>query len=177
MTAVSLLCLPVTFKTLISCDLFNTVSCLNFVGHLFIAVSTCIEACFVEESIYFLPIFSLGFCPLLSFSVGKDDEKVIITFDFGSMESLEEEGDFLGVICTFSCAFDCTLVNFVLVFGKRFPCNRGKWGLFYGDFIRDSAIFMTEILKVFRGFAPASWQARPKDHQLATNLSSISHPH
>ena len=154
------------FKTLISFDLFNTVSCLNFVAQLFIAVSTCIGACFVEESMYFLPIFSLGLCPFLSFRVGKDDEKVIITFDFWYVESLQEERDFLGVIYTFSWAFDYTLDNFVLVFGKKFSFNRGKWGLFYGDFIPVLAIFVTEMLKTSKGFASTSLKVRPKDHQL-----------
>ena len=81
-TVSCLLYLPVIFSTLISCDLFNTVSFLSAVGHLFVAVCTCTGTCFVEESIDSLPIFKLRFCPLLSFRVRKDDEKVIITFDF-----------------------------------------------------------------------------------------------
>ena len=101
-TVSCLLYLHVIFRTLISCDLFNTAFCLNFVGHLFVAVSTCIRAYLVEENTDSLPIFNLGFCPLLSFRVGKDDEKVVITFNFLSVESFREEGDFLGVICTFS---------------------------------------------------------------------------
>ena len=32
------------------------------------------------------------------------------------------------------------------------------------------AVFVTEIMKAFREFAPASWQARPKDHQLQSLL-------
>ena len=91
MRAVScLLYLPVTFKTLISCNLFNTVSCLNVFGHLFIVVSTCMGTLFVEESIVSLPIFNLEFFPLLSFRVGNDDEKVIITFGFLYVESLKK---------------------------------------------------------------------------------------
>ena len=70
----------------------------------------------------------------------------------------------MGVICTFSLAFDSTLINFVLVFGNKLSRNQGKWGLFYGNFILASAIFMIERLKAFRGFAPGSWQARAKDH-------------
>ena len=61
---------------------------------LFIVVSTCIGTCFVKESIDSFPIFNSGFCPLLSFRVGKDDENVIITFDFLSVESFKEEEDF-----------------------------------------------------------------------------------
>ena len=68
--------------TLISYDLFNTISCLNFVGDLFISVSICIGACFVEESTDSLPIFNLRFCPLLSFRVSNDDENITIKFDF-----------------------------------------------------------------------------------------------
>ena len=52
-------------------------------------------------------MIQLGFCPLQSFRMGDDDQKVI-TFDFHftvqiyvSLVSLEEEKDFLGVICTF----------------------------------------------------------------------------
>ena len=82
------------------------------------------------------------------------------------MESSEEEEDFLGVMCTFSWAFDYTLINFVLIFGNKFSCNLAKWRLFYGDIILVSAIFVTEILKASRWFFPASSQARFKDHQL-----------
>ena len=138
----------------------------HLVVHLFIVVSTFTRACFVEESINFLPIFNMGFCPFLSFTVSEDDEKVIIRFDFWSVESPEEEEDFLGVMCTFSWAFDYTLINFVLIFGNKFSCNLAKWRLFYGDIILVSAIFVTEILKASRGFFPASFQARFKEHQL-----------
>ena len=134
----SLLYLPVIFRTLISCDF-----------GIFPVVKD----------------WDLGYSSLLNFRVGKDDEKIIITFDFWSFKSLEEKADFLRVICTFSWAFDCTLINFVVVFGNRFFCNQEKWR-FFGDFIPVSAIFVTEILKASRGFAPASWPGRAKDQQL-----------
>ena len=72
--------------TLISFDLFNKAFCLNFVGDLLIAISTCIGACFVEESIDSLLIFNLRFYPLLSFRVGHNDANVIIKFDLRSTE-------------------------------------------------------------------------------------------
>ena len=59
-----------------------------------------------------------------------------ITFDFCfigqiyvSVESLEEE--FLGVICIFHWALNCTLGYFVLIFGNKV---QGKWGFFYSYF-------------------------------------------
>ena len=73
----------------------------------------------------------LGFCPLLNIRAVKDYEKVIITLDFCSVESYEEKPEFLRVTCTFSWTFDCTLINFVLVFGNKFSCNQGKWGYFW----------------------------------------------
>ena len=93
----SLLHLPVIFRTLISCDF-----------GIFPVVKD----------------WDLGYSSLLNFRVGKDDEKIIITFDFWSFKSLEEKADFLRVICTFSWAFDCTLINFVVVFGNRFSSNQ-----------------------------------------------------
>ena len=42
-------------------DLFNTVSCYKCFGCWFIALSTYVEACFVEKSIDSLPIFNLEF--------------------------------------------------------------------------------------------------------------------
>ena len=84
--------------TMFTCDLqhqkflwfilFNSVSCYRCFGHCFIALSTYAEPCFVEKSIDALPVFNLGFC--------------LVTFDFWSVESLEEEGDFLGVSCAFN---------------------------------------------------------------------------
>ena len=68
--------------------LFNPVSCYKCFGHCFIALSTCAETCFVEEGIDSLPVFNSRFCS--------------VTLDFWSVESLEEEGDFLGVSCTFN---------------------------------------------------------------------------
>ena len=59
------------FFTVFTCDLqyqiffwfilFNTVSCYKCFGHCFIALSTCAEDCFVEESIDSLPVFNSGF--------------------------------------------------------------------------------------------------------------------
>ena len=43
-------------------DLFNTISCYKFFGHRSVALLTCVETCFVEESIDSLPTFNLGFC-------------------------------------------------------------------------------------------------------------------
>ena len=83
-----LLYLHVTFSVRNSSNLFNTVSCYKCFGHWFIALSTYVEASFVEESIDSLPVFNLGFCS--------------VTFDFWSVESLEEEGDFFGVSFTFN---------------------------------------------------------------------------
>ena len=60
----------------------------------------------------------LWFCPLLNIRAVTDYEKVIITIDFFSVESYEEKAEFLRVTCTFSWASDCTLINFVLVFGE-----------------------------------------------------------
>lgn len=57
------------------------------------------------------------------------------------MESVEEEGDFLRVICAFYWAHDCTLIYFVWVFGKKFLHNQ--------------AVCLTEILRDFGGFDPA----------------------
>ena len=37
------------------------------------------------------------------------------------------------------------------------------------------AVFVTEIMKAFREFAPASWQARLKDHQLQSLLQIKLH--
>ena len=48
--------------------------------------------------------WDLGFFPLLNFRASKDDEKTFITFDFYSVESRKEKGDFWRVISTF-----CTL--------------------------------------------------------------------
>ena len=45
--------------------------------------------------------WDLGFFPLLNFRAVKDDEKFIITFDFWSMESRKEKGDFWRVIYNF----------------------------------------------------------------------------
>ena len=42
-------------------DLFNTASCYKCFGCWFIALSTYVEACFVEKSIDSLPIFNLEF--------------------------------------------------------------------------------------------------------------------
>ena len=83
-----LLYLHVTFSVRNSSNLFNTVSCYKCFGHWFIALFTYVETCFVEESIDSLPVFKLGFCS--------------VTFAFWSVELLEEEGDFLGVPCTFN---------------------------------------------------------------------------
>ena len=44
------------------CDLFNTISCYKFLGDRSVALLTCVETCFVEESIDSLPTFNLGFC-------------------------------------------------------------------------------------------------------------------
>ena len=76
-----LLYLHVTFSIRSSSDIFNTVSCYKYFGNWLIALSTCVEACFVEESVDSLPVFNLGFCS--------------VTFVFWSVESLEEEEDFL----------------------------------------------------------------------------------
>ena len=116
-----------------------------------------------------LPIvkdWDLGFCPLLNFQVVIGDEKVIITFDFWSVESCEEKGDFLRVICTFSWGFDCTLINFVLVFGNSFSCNQGKWGYFWWFYTPFSYFCDWNTKSFHRDFASASWQATPKGHQL-----------
>ena len=78
----------VTFSIRNSSDLFNTVSCYKCFGYWVIALSTCVVACFVQQSIDSLPVFNLGSCSL--------------TFDFLSVESLEEKGGFLGVSCTFN---------------------------------------------------------------------------
>ena len=83
-----LLYLHVTFSIRSSSDLFNTVSCYKCFGNWLIALSTCVKACFVEESVDSLPVFNLGFCS--------------VTFDFWSVESLEEEGDFFEVSFTFN---------------------------------------------------------------------------
>ena len=99
-----LLYLPVISRTLISCDF---------------EILPIVKDCDLE------------FCPLLNFKVGKDAEKVIITFDFWSVESLGKKVDFLRVICTFSWAFDCTLINFVLVFGNNVSCNQVKLEYFW----------------------------------------------
>ena len=55
----------------------------------------------------------------------------------------------------FLIALDCTLIYHVLIFGKEFYCNQGKWSYLYGDFMPVSDISVTEILKDFRGFAQA----------------------
>ena len=47
---------------------------------LFYCFVLCAKACFVEESIDSLAVFNLGFC--------------LVTFDFWSVEPLEEDGDF-----------------------------------------------------------------------------------
>ena len=80
---VILLYLHVTFGIWDSCDLFNAVSSYKFFWHWSIALSTCVEACFVEESIDSLPILNLEFCS--------------VTFDFLFVESLKEEGEILEV--------------------------------------------------------------------------------
>ena len=76
-----------TFRIWNSCDLLYTVSCYKCFWQWFIALCTSVEACFFEESIDSLSIFNLGFC--------------LVTFDFWSVESLKEEGDFLRVSCFF----------------------------------------------------------------------------
>ena len=79
-----LLYLHVTFSIRNSPDLFNTVSCYKCFGYWVIALSTCVVACFVEQSIDSLPVFNLGSCSL--------------TFDFLSVDSLEKKGRFLGSV-------------------------------------------------------------------------------
>ena len=73
--------------------------------------------------------------------MGNDDQNVI-TFDFWSVESLEWALDFI-------------LIYFVLIFGKKFSCSKGKWGLFDSDLMPVSAVCVTEILTAFRGFTLA----------------------
>ena len=94
-----LLCSPVTFNTFSSCNLFYTFSCFKFCENLFIAVSTYLWDQFV--GIVSFPLFNFRFFPWFSFRGINYDEKVIITFDFWSVESLEDESDFLNMICTF----------------------------------------------------------------------------
>ena len=79
--------------------LFNTVSCYKCFGYWVIALSTCVVACFVEQSIDSLPVFNLESCSL--------------TFDFLSVESLEEKGGFLGVSCTFNELLTVPWFNFL----------------------------------------------------------------
>ena len=112
----------------------------------------------------------LGFCPLLNIRAVRDYEKVIITIDFCSVESYEEKADFLRVTCTFSWASDCTLINFVLVFGINFPVIRKNEDIF-GDFTPVSAIFVTEILKAFTG---ALLQQFTKQDPKATSCEACS---
>ena len=107
----------------------------------------------------------LGFCPLLNIRAIKDYE-VIITIDFCSVKSYEEKAEFLRVTCTFSWAFGCTLINFVLVFGNKFSCNQGKWGYFWWFYTSFSYFRNWNTESFYRGLAPAICQARPKGHQL-----------
>ena len=124
--------------TIFTCDLqhqkflwfilFNTVSCYKCFGHCFVALSTCAEACFVEESIDSFPVFNLGFC--------------LVKFDFWSMESLEEEGDFCIFVreCLLLLMSFWLYLYFVLIFGKKFSCNQEIWALVYDEFVSVSAI-------------------------------------
>ena len=75
-----LLYLHVTFSIRNSSDLFYSIHFL-VINVLVTALCTYAKACFVEESIDSLAVFNLGFC--------------LVTFDFWSVEPLEEEGDFL----------------------------------------------------------------------------------
>ena len=131
----SLLYLPVIFRTLISCD-FRIFPVVKY----------------------------LGYSSLLNFKWVKMMKRSSLHLIF-DLSSHSKKRQILRVICTFSWAFDCTLINFVVVFGNRFSSNQEKWR-FFGDFIPVSAIFVTEILKTSRGFAPASWPGRAKDQQL-----------
>ena len=108
----------------------------------------------------------LGFCPLLNFRDGKNDEKLIITSDFWSVELLEEKRDFLRMIYTFSWAFDCTSISFVLVFGKNFSFNQEKWGFLWWFYTSFSYFWDWNTESFHRDFAPASCQATPEDQQL-----------
>ena len=108
----------------------------------------------------------LWFCPLLNIRAVTDYEKVIITIDFCSVESYEEKAEFLRVTCTFSWASDCTLINFVLVFGNKFSCNQGEWGYFWWFYTSFSYFRSWNTESFYRGLAPEICQARPKSHQL-----------
>ena len=107
----------------------------------------------------------LGFSPLSSFRVGKDNEKIIIIFGFWSVESHQEMGDFLEWYLLFHEPLTVPWLILLKLLALNFLVISDNEG-FFSDFIWVSAIFVTEIFKVFRGFVSTSWQARPKKNQL-----------
>ena len=165
-TVSCLLYLPAIFMTLISYDLFNTISCLNFVGDLFISVSICIGACFVEESTDSLPIFNLRFCPLLSFRVSNDDENIIIKFDFWSVESLKEEGDFWERSVLFRELLAAPWLILLYFVAINFPVMRENGDCFMVILYQFQLFLWLKYWKLLGDLLPASWQPKPKDHQL-----------
>ena len=65
--------------------------------------------------------WDLGFCPLLNLRASKNDEKVIITFDFWSVESCKEKGAFLRCNLYFLYLWLSTVPwLIVLLFGNKF---------------------------------------------------------
>ena len=49
-------------------------------------------------------------------------------------------GRFFGSVLYFQRAFDCTLIYFALIFGKKFSYNQGIWALVYDEFVPVSDI-------------------------------------
>lgn len=113
-----LLYLLVTYETWSFCDIFNAVSCLYFLGTDFLAVSTCIDACFLEESINYFPTFNLGFRSLLSSKWAMASKGLIVwikkplIFDLWSNSKKRE---ILRVIYTFKWFFYCSFIYFVIM--------------------------------------------------------------
>ena len=144
--------LPVTFKTLIYCDLFNTVSCLNFLGHLSIAASTSIGAWFIEESVVSSSVFNLGFFHCWASEWWEKGRHYICGL---TCRVTRRRGGFLGGDLCFlmSLWLFQLLSNFVLIFANKFTCNQKKWRLLYGNFKPVPVICVMEIPKVFRVFA------------------------
>ena len=74
--------------------------------------------------------------------------------------------------CTFWWYPDFTLFYFVLIFGKKFPCNQEKHDLFCSYFRPVSAIYVAKMLKEFMYFASAFHMGKGSPRSPAAKLAT-----
>ena len=97
--------------------------------------------------------WDLGFCSWLNLRAGKDNEKVIITFDFWSVSHAKKREIFREWSVLFYFKLSTVPWLIVLVLGNKFYTIFS----YFCDWNTES---------FYRGFARASWKAKAKDHQL-----------